>query len=168
MWDAGSRGDPQQMANQPESKVEKLPDGSTSIQGPGGAWIIVAARTPDVMYMRMGGFLVGGMMARALAALDDVVKDSAPFTLVIDAEAQSGYEPEVRTSVTKWLAAHGDRIRPCHVLARAPLVRMGAEMINVALRRKVFQMYKERSEFERTVSQVVRDSERLRAARRSD
>jgi hypothetical protein len=152
------------MASQSESKIEKLPDGSTSIQGPGGAWIQVGSRTPDVMYMRMGGFLVATMMARALAILDEAVKDAA-FTLVIDAESQSGYEPEVRTSVTKWLVARGDRIRPCHVLARSPLVRMGAEMVNVAMRRKVFQMYRERGEFERNVNQVVRDSERMRAAK---
>jgi hypothetical protein len=154
------------MASHSDTKVEKLADGSTSIHGPGGAWILVNARTQDVMFMRVGGFLVGEMMVRALAALDEAVKD-APFTLIIDAESWSGYEPIVRSAVTQWVAKHGDRIRPCHLLARAPLVRMGTEMINVALKRKVFRMYQERSEFERNVGEVVRDSERMRAAGRS-
>jgi hypothetical protein len=149
-----------------DTKVEKLSDGSTSIQGPGGAWIVVNARTPDVMFMRAGGFLMTEMMGRALAALDEAVGKDLPFTLIIDAESQSGYEPAVRTAVTLWIAQHGERIRPCHVLARAPLVRMGTEMINVALKRKVCQIYQERADFERNVGKVVRDSERMRAAQK--
>jgi hypothetical protein len=156
------------MASQADTKVEKLQDGSTSIQGPGGAWIVVNARTPDVMFMRVGGFLVDEMMSRALAALDDALDKEDPFTLIIDAESQSGYEPGVRTAITRWFTKNLERIRPCHVLARAPLVRMGTEMINVALKRKLCHIYQERGDFERTVGKVVRDSERMRAAQKRD
>jgi hypothetical protein len=145
--------------------VEKLADGSTSIRGPGGAWITVNPRTHDVMYMRAGGFLVGEMMARALATLDEVAPAQGDFTLVVDAEAQSGYEPAVRAFVTAWLARRRDQLRPCHMLARAPLVRMGAQMINAALNAKVIQVHQDRIEFEQSVGAVIRDSQRMRAAR---
>jgi hypothetical protein len=153
------------MSDRPEVVVQKLPDGSTSVRGPGESWIVVSARSHDVMYMRAGGFLMGEMMTRALAALDKVVGKDGQFTLVVDAEAQTGYEPAVRAAITEWLDNHASQVRPCHLLAPAPLVRMGAEMINMALNRKLLHMYRERGEFERSVARVVRDSERMRAAR---
>ena len=49
----------------------------------------------------------------------------------------------------------------------APMVKMWMQMLNLSLGSKVFQLYEDRAEFERNVGKVVRESERMRAARRA-
>ncbi len=152
---------------QPEVTVEKLGDGSTWIRGPREARIVVNCRTADVMRMQFGGYLLGEMMVRTLTALDEAVDKDRPFVIAIDADAQSGYEPQVRTLVTNWLLKRRDRLQPGHVLGMAPMVKMWMQMLNLSLGSKVFQLYEDRAEFERNVGKVVRESERMRAARRA-
>lgn len=145
----------------------RLPDGSLSIHGPRGAVIVVNGRMTDVMRLQFGGHLIGKMMALALTTIDETAAREAEFALVIDAESQSGYEPEVRALVTAWLVRHREKLRPAHLLGRAPMVKMWARMVNRSLGSEVFKIYDDRSEFDRNVGEVVRDSERMRAARRA-
>lgn len=152
--------------SQTEVTSEKLPDGSLSIRGPRGAAIVVNGRMNDVFRLQFGGHLVGRMMALMLEALDDAATREAGFAIIIDAESQSGYEPEVRALTTAWLLRHRKKLRPAHLLGRAPMVKMWAQMLNLSLGSEVFKLYEDRGEFDRTVGKVVRDSERMRAARR--
>ena len=46
------------------------------------------------------------------------------------------------------------------------MVKMWAQMLNLSLGSEVFKLYDDRREFDRSVGKVVRDSERMRAARR--
>jgi hypothetical protein len=149
-----------------EVTAEKLPDGSLSIRGPRGAAIVVNGRMNDVFRLQFGGHLVGKMMALTLEALDEAATREAQFAIIIDAESQSGYEPEVRALTTAWLLRHRDKLRPAHLLGRAPMVKMWAQMLNLSLGSEVFKLYDDRREFDRSVGKVVRDSERMRAARR--
>jgi hypothetical protein len=149
-----------------EVTSEKLPDGSLSIRGPRGAAIVVNGRMSDVFRLQFAGHLVGKMMALTLAALDEAASREAEFAIIIDAESQSGYEPEVRALTTAWLLRHRSKLRPVHLLARAPMVKMWAQMLNLSLGSEVFKLYDDRREFERNVGKVVRDSERMRGARR--
>jgi hypothetical protein len=152
---------------QSEITVEKLTDGSTWIRGPRDARIVLNRRTADVMRMQFGGYLLGEMMARTIVALDEAVDKARPFAIAIDADAQSGYEPQVRTLVTNWLLKRRDQLQPGHVLGAAPFVKMWMQMLNLSLGSKVFQLYEDRAEFDRNVGKVIRESERMRAARRS-
>ena len=152
---------------QSEITVEKLGDGSTWIRGPREARIVLNRRIADVMRMQFGGYLLGEMMALTLTALDEAVEKEKTFAIAIDAEAQSGYEPQVRTLVTNWLLKHKNQLQPGHVLGSAPLVKMWMQMLNLSLGSKVFQIHEDRAEFDRNVGKVVRESERMRAARRS-
>jgi hypothetical protein len=152
----------------PEVTTEKLADGSLWIRGPRGAAILVNARTSNVVRLQFGGHLLGKMMALALAALDEgAAWRGEEFAIVIDAESQSGYEPEVRALATAWLLKHKGKLRPAHLLGRAPMVKMGAQMFNLALGSEVFKIHEDRREFDLTVGKVIRDSERMRAASRS-
>lgn len=153
--------------NHPEVTSEKLADGSLSIHGPRGAAIVVNGRITDVFRLQFGGHLVGKMMSLMLEALEDAASKEPQFAIVIDAESQSGYEPEVRALTTAWLLRHRDKLRPAHLLGRAPMVKMWAQMLNLSLGTEVFKVYDDRREFDRNVGKVVRDSERMRAARRS-
>ena len=150
----------------PEIIVEKTTDGAVSIKGPRGAWILLNGRVDDVMRMQLGGHLVGEMMARMLAAMEQHIAPEGQFAIVVDAESQSGYEPDVRSLATSWLLKHRERLKPGHLLTRAPMIKMGTQMINNALGANIFRLYEERAEFERGVAKVVRDSERMRAARK--
>ncbi len=155
-------------AEAPEVTTERLPDGSLWIRGPRGAAILVNARTSSVVRLQFGGHLVGKMMALALAALDEgAAWRGEEFAIVIDAESQSGYEPEVRALATAWLLKHKGKLHPAHLLGRAPMVKMGAQMFNLALGSEVFKIHEDRREFDRTVGKIIRDSERMRAASRS-
>lgn len=151
----------------PEITVEKLSDGSTWIRGPREARIVLNRRTADVMRMQFGGYLLGEMMVQTLAALDEALDRERPFAIAIDADAQSGYEPQVRTLVTQWLLKRREQLQPGHVLGAAPMVKMWMQMLNLSLGSKVFHVYEDRAEFDRNVGKVVRESERMRAARRS-
>jgi hypothetical protein len=152
--------------SQSEVTAEKLPDGSLSIRGPRGAAIVVNGRMNDIFRLQFGGHLVGRMIALMLEALDDAATREPQFAIIIDAESQSGYEPEVRALTTAWLLRHREKLRPAHLLGRAPMVKMWAQMLNLSLGTEVFKLYDDRREFDRTVGKVVRDSERMRAARR--
>ena len=152
--------------NTSEITMARTPDGSTAIKGPRGAWIHLNGRAEDVMRLQLGGHLVGEMMARALAAMDQILVPDANFSVVVDAESQSGYEPDVRALATAWLLKHNKRLNPAHLLTRTPMIKMGAQMINNALGWSVFKIYEDRGEFERGVAKIVRDSERMRAGRR--
>ncbi|HEX3770153.1 MAG TPA: hypothetical protein VHV30_04780 [Polyangiaceae bacterium] len=121
----------------------------------------------DVIRLQFGGHLVGRMMALALDALDGTAAKEREFALIIDAETQSGYEPEVRALATAWLLRYRDKLRPAHLLSRAPMVKMWAQMLNLSLGSEVFKVYDDRREFDRTVGKVVRDSERMRAVRKA-
>jgi hypothetical protein len=146
--------------------AEKLADGSVSISGPRGAKIVINGKMNDVVRLQFGGHLLGKMMAVALDTLEDVASREPGLALLIDAELQSGYEPEVRSLTTAWLLRHREKLRPAHLFSRAPMVKMWTQMINLALGVEIFKLHDDRGEFERTVGKVVRDSERMRAARR--
>jgi hypothetical protein len=156
------------MDGQSHSEViaEKLADGSLSIRGPRGAAILVNGRMTDVFRLQFGGHLVGKMMALTLEALDGAAAKEREFAIIIDAESQSGYEPEVRALTTAWLLRYREKLRPAHLLGRAPMVKMWAQMLNLSLGSEVFKVYDDRREFDRTVGKVIRDSERMRAVRK--
>jgi hypothetical protein len=99
--------------------------------------------------------------------MDQHIATEGQFAIVVDAESQSGYEPDVRSLAQAWLVKHRDRLKPAHLLTRAPMVKMGTQMINNALGGNIFKLYEDRAEFERGVAKVVRDSERMRAARKA-
>jgi hypothetical protein len=146
-------------------REEFLPDGTCAIRGPRGASIVVNGKLHDVIRMQFVGHLVGEMMARGLQLMDGALAPDVPFSIVVDAEAQSGYEPDVRSMATAWLLRRRERLLPAHLLGRAPMVKMGVQMINNSLGSRVFALYDDRREFERSVGKLLRDSERLRAAR---
>src|ERR1700733_3570673 len=108
----------------PDVTVEKLPDGTTAIRGPRGAGIVVNARIRDVVRMQFMGHLMGEMMFKALGVVDEAISAGSEFTIAIDAEHQSGYDPEVRTLATNWLQRRRDRLRPAHLFSSAPMVKM--------------------------------------------
>jgi hypothetical protein len=153
--------------NPPEVREEHLPDGSRAIRGPRGAVIVINHRVEDVMRMQFGGHIVPEMMARTLAGLDQVLPAGEPFAIAVDADAQSGYEPEVRALATAWLLKHRDRLRASYFLGKAPMVKLGIQMINNSLGAKVFSVFEDRREFERGVGKVLRESEKMRVANRS-
>jgi hypothetical protein len=150
----------------PDVTVEKLPDGTTAIRGPRGAGIVVNARIRDVVRMQFTGHLMGEMMFKALGLMDEAIGAESEFTIAIDAEHQSGYDPEVRTLATNWLLRRRDRLRPAHLFSNAPMVKMWLQMVNLSLGSKIFVLHEDRGEFESVIGKVVRDSEKMRAAKR--
>lgn len=148
-----------------EATTSALPEGATWIRGAGDSTVRVEWRTPGVAMIRFVGHLAPEMMARTLDVLNAAVTTrSGPFAIVIDAEAQSGYDPPVREAATAWLLAHRERLLPAHILTGTVMVRLGAQMMNVALGSEVFHIHVDRAEFERSVAKMERDSERMRAA----
>jgi hypothetical protein len=152
--------------NLPEITIVDLTDGSTSIRGPRGAAIILGVRRGEVIRVQFIGHLVGAMMAKMLSAVELAFAPDAAFSLAIDAEAQSGYEPEVRSLATAWLLRNRNRLRTMHLLSRTPMVKMGTQMLNLSLGNNVFKLYHDRGEFERGVAKVGDESEGQRPSRR--
>jgi hypothetical protein len=146
--------------------LETSADGAVAVRGPRGAGIVVDARTRHVVRMQFVGHLMGEMMQRALGAVDGAVQPHAGISLLVDAEGQSGYDPEVRSLVTSWLLKRRSHLLASHVFSRAPMVKMWTQMLNLSLESKVFLLHEDRAEFERSAGQVVRESERMRAASR--
>jgi hypothetical protein len=64
---------------------------------------------------------------------EDALRTSERLRFLVDFWSMPTYDSPFRIGLTEWTAEHRGRLEPIHMLTRSPLVRMGAQVANLAL-----------------------------------
>jgi hypothetical protein len=139
------------------SEVETLEDGSTSIRSARGS-VLVTSLAADVFLYRFEGHLATDMFQPSMVLAHHALKSNATIVLLGDGEVWQSYEPGYRNAWTVWFARHRRQVREAHLFSQSSIVRMGAQVINMALGVSILHIYKRRLEFERAVARVSKTS----------
>lgn len=83
----------------------------------------------------------------------DALRTSERLTSVTDFWDVSGYDSRLRIELTEWLLERRSRLEPLHLLARSPIVRMGAAVANLALG-GLIKTYALRANYDAAVNQL--------------
>ena len=93
---------------------------------------IMSTPKPNVVYFQVTGHLDKTIGRRFLDLVDRVVAVQSHFHAFCDFADTTGYDSEVRTMFTQWVASH--RIRTTvHILVGSKIVSMGVSVANLAL-----------------------------------
>jgi hypothetical protein len=86
-----------------------------------------------IIVLTLVGHGNGEFAAPCLRRLNEALRASERLKLAIDCWEAPGYDTALRIALTEWMVEHRSRIEQIHVLARAPMVRMGVSVANLAL-----------------------------------
>jgi hypothetical protein len=136
--------------------IETRPD-SRLLSTPRGL-LAVKCLGPDIVHYRFEGHIAEEMFTPSMVFAERAVRDSFKVVLIGDGELWQSYEPGYRNAWTTWMAKYRRQIRAAHLLTKSSIVRMGAEVINLALGAHVLHVYRERIKFEAEIAKFMRSA----------
>ncbi len=107
---------------------------------------------PDAILYRFEGHLSEEMFEPSMAFANAAIARYPKIDLMGDGERWIGYEPGYRRAWTRWISAHRKQIRVAHLMSKSSIVRMGAQVINLALGAGVLHIHKDRVAFDALVA----------------
>ena len=118
----------------------------------------MTCRAPDVFLYRFEGHLVTDMFQPSMALVHDALKRHVSVALLGDGEMWQSYEPGYRNAWTVWFVRHRRQVREAHLFSPSSIVRMGAQVINMALATPILHIHKRRLDFEQALETVTQPS----------
>jgi hypothetical protein len=116
--------------------------------------ISVLRLKPDTLLYRFEGYLSEEMFDPSMVFANAAIARYPKVDLMGDGERWFGYEPGYRRAWTKWFLAHRKQVRAAHLMSKSPIVRMGAQVINLALGAGLLHIHKERVAFDALVADL--------------
>lgn len=133
--------------------IVRGPDSLTLSTSRGQMWVV--RRAPDVLVYRFEGYVAEEMFEPSMVFTNAAIERYPTIVLIGDGEGWEGYESGYRKAWTVWFSAHRRQVRSAHLLSLSSMVRMGGQVINLALRAQVLHIYKDRREFDAAVANLT-------------
>lgn len=126
--------------------------------------LYVRRPTPLVLLYVEKGFLEVGFAPLIIQAMEETLRscEGKPYFFV-DCEFMEGYEPEIRTSATNFIAEHRSRVSRQHMLVKSRLVKMGLAVTSMMLGGLIVGHY-ERPPFEAALADAIAATRRETSA----
>jgi len=87
----------------------------------------------DVVWFHFEGWVDADLWPPTEELLDRVIETRGQVLMLGNGIAWTGYEPGYRVACTRWFLRQRDSIRGVHLLVRSRVLRLGVQVVNLAI-----------------------------------
>ena len=109
---------------------------SARIESPRGT-VVFSEPAPGVLVVRIVGHVTIEAANAAISLRRKALRATPAIHLFDHAWDATGYDSEVRLTLTAWAKENADRIESHHLLLRSKILAMGVSVANIALRNRL-------------------------------
>lgn len=107
----------------------------------------------DVVWFHFEGWVDADLWSPTEELLDRIIKSRGQVLMLGNGVDWTGYEPGYRVACTRWFLRRRASIRGVHLLVRSRILRMGVQVVNLAI--PIIDGYYEPGEFMAEASRLV-------------
>lgn len=87
----------------------------------------------NVVWFQCAGYVTAETWAPSERILERVIAHRGSVLMMCNGLEWTNYETGYRTGVTRWFLARREQLHSAHILIRSPFVRMGVQVVNLAV-----------------------------------